>query len=343
MDDTLRSNTLQAMLVFAGEDGREEALFGDSYGRARQVAGSFIASNASTCIYLEFPLMGDPFLDLTFLYSKMAPGSRVDHPAAAATEPVFDWFADACVEHDNICFGFELDTKEAELAKPAIHFQPREHTQLVRPFFEAVGEPERADLYLDMAERMPKGWALSFFGMFRGRPDAPLRVCGYLDSATREACARDRQGLARVFDRVGFEAYDEKMLEQARAFFAAAPASMDFQFDVYPDGSLGDTFALDVQFGIEQPEDVPESFETGGASRVMRLFEEMGVADGRRSLVPGLAFARGIELPGEDGEAERAGLSLAPRWAKARWRGGVIQPAKLYADACVTVFDTPAT
>ena len=137
-----------------------------------------------------------------------------------------------------------------------VHFQPRADNGLVLRFCAAAGEPERADLYLNQAARMPDGWQLSYFGMFRGRPASPLRVCGYLDNAQKEACAADPARLARAFDAIGFEAYAGAMLAQVSALMAASPATTEFQFDVLPDGSLGDTFAFGVQFGAWQPEAV---------------------------------------------------------------------------------------
>ena len=109
-----------------------------------------------------------------------------------------------------------------------------------------------------------------------------------------------------------------------------ASGGVDFQFDVYPDGNVGDTFAIDVQFQIEQPEDVQESFSSGGAGLLMRMLEEKGVADGRWRLVPEAAFARALSMQRDDGGTGRYAFTLMPQWAKARWRGCALQPAKMY-------------
>ena len=337
MDNELRAMLFQALLVHAGNDGRAEALFGSSYERARQASDPFMVGSEAPSTYLEFPLSGEPFLDLTFLYGKLEPGVFVDHPAVAGTEAVFEWFASVCPSYNKIAFGFELDTEKPEIPTAAIHFQPREDIQLVQPFCDAVGEPERGALYLDMAKRMPPGWPLSFFGMFRGRPGAPLRVCGYLDKQEQDACAQDPQRLQDVFDHVGFGAYDERMLEQVRTLLDTVPGLTDFQLDVYPDGQLGDVFAIDVNFAIEQPEQVCASFESGVASHVVRLFQEWGIADDRVKMAPDLAFARGLPWVRDDGSTCTCMLTLFPVWAKVRWRAGVLQPAKLYACAKATI------
>ena len=222
-------------------------------------------------MYFEFPLAGDPFLDVTVLYDRVAPGTRVESEAAAGTDAAFDWYAVEKPNHANISFGFELDTSNPELPRAAVHFQPREKTNLVRPFFQALGEPERAALYLDLASRMPEGWPLSFLGLFRGRPGSPLRVCGYPFGEEVDACAQDPERLGSVFRRIGFTAYTDTMLEQASRLMATAPGGTDFQLDVYPDGTLGDTFAIDVQFGIHQPQAVMSSFANGESGNVIGI------------------------------------------------------------------------
>ena len=332
-------DAFQVLLLQAADEGRGADLFGDSLARARESVPSFMVGREFPDVYFEHPLSGEPFLDVTVLLGQIDPGTRIGSPAAGEHAAMLNWYANAKREHERVTCGFELDTKEDTLPVAAIHFQPREHDELVRPFCEATGEPQAAELYLDRAARMPKGWPLSFFGMFRGRPDSPLRVCGYLDDAEKRACAADPARLAVAFDTVGFAAYDATMLAQASALLAVAPGATDFQFDVYPDGSLGPTFAIDVQFGIEQPELVQRSFETGARARVMGLLEEWGVADGRWRQAVASAFARAIPVVLDDGSASRFAFTLMPQWAKARWMGGEPQPAKLYHLAHASLLD----
>ena len=323
-------DSLKVLLLQAADEGREEVLFGESLARAANEATPFIVGDTFPSVYLECPLVGNPFLDITVLYSHLKPGTRVEHPAAAGTEAMLDWFARACKNLSQVCCGFELDVKEPKLPAAAVHFQPRAHTDLVHPFCESVGEPQRAELYLEQAERMPAGWPLSFFGMFRGRPGSPLRVCGYLDKKEQAACANDSRRLAHAFDEVGFSAYDDAMLEEASMLLSAAPGEVDFQFDVYPDGSVGETFAFDIQFAIAQPEDVQANFSGGKAGLLMRLFEEKCAADSRWRLVPEAAFARALPAQRDDGTLGRYAFTLMPQWAKARWKSCTLQPSKMY-------------
>ena len=324
------TDAFQVLLLQAADEGRGPVLFGKSLDRAREAVLPFLVSPGFPDIYLEHPLAGEPFLDVTVLYGELEPGMRVQSPAAGEHGAMLDWYAGARPAHEQISCGFELDTKEEALPQAAVHFQPRNHLELVKPFCEAIGEPERADLYLQTAARMPEGWPLSFFGMFRGRPGAPLRVCGYLGHDERDACAGDASRLARVFDTVGFSAYDDAMLSQVCALMAATPGGVDFQFDVYPDGRMGGIFSIDMQFAIEQPAAVLETFEHGGGARVMGLLEELGAADGRWRLSVQAAFARALPVELDDGGMGRFAFTLMPQWAKARWADGKLQAAKLY-------------
>ena len=323
------ADSYEVLCLQAADQGRAEVLFGDSLPRARTQMRPFMVGEEFPSVYLEFPLMGAPSLDVTVLYGRVKPGTRVDSDAASGNEALFDWFAGACEELDDVSFGFELDTSRRPLPQAAVHFQPRRHRELVRPFCELIGEPERAELYLDFADRMPDGWDPSFFGMFRGRPNSPLRVCGYLGGSETRACTSDAGYLPAVFDAIGFDAYDDAMLDQVRQIMAAAPDVLDYQFDIWPDGHLGSTFALDVQFGIKQPEAVIESFARGSSSKVMPLLESWGIADGRWRLGVEAAFAKALPVDRE-GREGRFSFTLMPQWAKVRWTDGKLQPSKLY-------------
>ncbi len=334
------ADAFQVLLLQAAEGGRGKALFGESLQRAREAALPFMLGEEFPSVYLEHPLIGDPSLDITVLFGGIKPGTRVDSPIAGEHAAMLDWYAVVRREREEICCGFELDTKEETPPMAGIHFQPRTNVDLVRPFCDAAGEPDRADLYLDLASRMPVRWPLSYFGLFRGRLGSPLRACGYLSDVEIKACASNPNRLAEVFDTIGFTAYDEAMLAQITTLMATAPHAVDFQFDVFSDGRLGPTFGIDVLFGIERPEAVLATFEDGVGARVMGLLEDWGVADGRWRVAVRSAFARAIPVTLDDGGVGRYAFTLMPQWVKARWTDGVLQPSKLYHLAKGTLLDS---
>ncbi|MBR3224603.1 MAG: hypothetical protein IKF78_04700 [Atopobiaceae bacterium] len=322
----------QVLLLQAADNGRKEALFGPSFERARTLAEPYVIGQKFPSVYLEFPLYGDPFLDVTFLYNELEEDDRIDAPTAGNIDDLLSWWKtlDQNEDGERISFGFELDTKEEVERDAAIHFQPRGNLELVKPFFEAIGEPERATTFLDQAAKMPAEWQLSFFGLFRGRPNTGLRVCGYLSAAEMAACANDKARVRAAFDQAGFTAYDDALLNDVTRLLGIPSILGDFQFDVLPGGELGTTFALDIQFGIEQPEEVTKNFADGPASRIMRLLNEWGIADERAMLVPQATFARSLPMGRTDGSVEPYSFVLMPQWVKVRWCDGKLQPAKMY-------------
>lgn len=335
------ATAFEVLCLQAADQGRGEALLGNCVERARNVAAPFVLPGAFPSVYLEFPLVGAPFMDVTILYEDLEPGANIASDAAGDVGALLDWYAAQRKRHEDVSFGFELDTSKDVLPMAAIHFQPRGHEDLVMPFCELVGESGRGALYLSTAKRMPGAWPLSFFGMFRGRPNSPLRVCGYLDDREAKACVEDKSHLQSVFEAVGFSAYDEAMLAQVCELLSVAPVGVDFQFDVHADGTLGDTFALDLQFGIEAPEAVRKSYDSGLAGRMLGTLGRFGAADERWRLSADAAFARALPMELDDGSMGRYQFVLMPRWVKARWRNGVLQPSKLYLYGTAGLSDNP--
>ena len=324
------ADTFKLLLLQAADKGRGTVLFGGSLSRAMDEVPPFLIGREIPFVYLEHPLIGDPFLDITLVLGRLEPDAHIDSPAAGELGTMLDWYADLRHRYTDVCCGFELDTKEPTLPEAAIHFQPRSHADLVRPFCATIGEADKAELYLDFAKRMPEGWPLSYLGLFRGRTGSPLRACGYLDRDERIACSKDPDRLRSVFETIGFSAYDDAMLAQVSAHLAADTDWIDFQLDVYPDGHLGNSLALGVSFGVDSPAGVRKSFEDGTGASVMGRLEEWGVADDRWKLAVASTFGKSVPVRCDDGETRTLGLVLMPKWAKARWIDGVLQPAKLY-------------
>ena len=332
---SIPSNRLacQALFFQAADEGRGPVLFGDGRERACEAVLPMVEGVPFPKLYLEFPLAGEPFLDVTVLYGEIKPGTRFESDAAAGSEAMLDWYAEAYRQHPDICCGFELDTRHPEPGPAAVHLQTFEKYELAEPFCEAVGSPRAGRLYTEQAAKMPAGWPLAFFGLFRGRTDAPLRVCGYLDNDEIQRCAQDPARIEEVFRKTGFTAYDSGMLSRISALLAAAPGTVDFQFDLLPDGTPGDMFALDISLGVQQAEKVRASFRDGADGKIMGILEDWGIADGRQVLIAGMSFTRSIPVRDGEGNLRRYALVLNPVWVKVRWRGGKIQPAKMYCMA----------
>ena len=318
-----------ALYSLSAGDGRGEALFGDSFGIARGVYERTLIGDGYPAAYIEFPLLGLPGFDLLSVHSTVRSGSRFAPGAGFGYQSMFDWFSDVCETGSNASCGFELDTSVGETERAGVYLQYRKHADLVAPFLESIGEGARAESFLAVADRMPEGWPPAYVGLFPGRAGSPLRIGGYMGHATQRACAEDPALLAAQFDRIGFAAYDGEMLSRCGALLSLAP-SADFQFDIMPDGALGDVFGLSLSFNETKPREVRDCMESGYGAQICRTLQEWGLADERWRLIAGAAFGKHVPFIREDGSEGRFALCCMLNYAKVKFAGAVAQPAKFY-------------
>ena len=292
-------------------------LFGDGLEKIRPLIRPFLTGDDFPEIYLEFPLKGEPFLDATVLYNDIVNVKNIDSPLAGECETLLKRFSRFRENHKDICFGFEIDSASSG-SLAAVHFQPYGHMDLVEPFLESIGEGSYSDLYKEFVRHSGPIWPPSFFGIFRGRPLYPLRVCGYVDKNEYELICSSDTHLRDVFDHLCFKAYDDKMINQIKEVFNIAPLGVDYQMDIYPDKSIGATFSLDIA--------LPDKYD----DRVAKLFKKFGIADDRCDLLE--EIVSDVALP-DSVENENIGLrriKIKPAWLKIRWKDKVLQNAKCY-------------
>lgn len=318
-----------ALYSIAAGDGRGEALFGNSFGIARGAYERTLIGEGYPGAYIEFPLLGSPGFDLLSVHDAVRPGSRFAPGAGFGYQAMFDWFSGICDRGVNASCGIELDTSVGETERAGVYLQYRKHTDLIAPFLESIGEEARTESFLAVANRMPEGWPPAYVGLFPGRAGTPLRIGGYLGDSIQKACADDPALLAAQFDQIGFSAYDGEMLSRCSTFMSLAP-SVDFQFDIMPDGTLSDVFGLSLSFNETKPREARACMESGYGARICRILQEWGLADERWKLIAGAAFARHVPFEREDGSQGRFALCCMLNYAKVKFAGGVAQPAKFY-------------
>lgn len=324
------SLALQMLLFQAASGGRGELLFGESLESVKKILPDFVKPvdlNHFPDLYLEFPLLGKPFLDVTVLYSNIPENMRIDSPLAEGTEQMLVWLAQMKHKYPDICGGFEIDTKHPPQITAAVGFQPREHTELVMKFCEIAGEPQYGRLYEKMAGRMPADQKPSYFGMFKGRPGSPLRIGGYMNQQQAAACSEDPDVLIHFFAAAGFTAFDDSMIREICSVLSVSPGSVEFQFDVFPDDTMGDNFAIATSFAIQQKDAVLAAFydREGSGAKYTDLLQKWGAADERWKKGLEAVFARALAL--RDGAVT---FSIFPQWIKVRWSDKRLQPAKMY-------------
>lgn len=327
MDKPTQMTVFDALYGIAAKDGREAALFGHSIELARPAYQKTLIGDGYPSAYLEFPLMGEPRFDLLSVHARVEPGSRFAPGTGFGCQKMFDWFSGASI--DGVRCGLELDCSDGETERAGVYLQQRTHTELVTPFLESVGEGRRAASYHAVLERMPAGWPPSYVGLFPGRSGTPLRIGGYLSSEAQRRCAKDPSELARAFDAIGFGAYVDAMLERCAEFMALAP-SVDFQFDIMADGSLGDVFGLSLSFNKTKPREARACMERGYGADVCLALERWGLADDRWRLIAGATLAKHVPFQKDDGQEGRLALCILFNYAKVKFKGTEAQPAKFY-------------
>ena len=317
-----------ALYAIAAGDGRGEALFGDSFEAAYDAYVRTLIGDGYPTAYLEFPLLGEPCIDLLSVHDSVTPGATFAPGAGFGRQAMFDWFAEAGAA-SGAGIGLELDLSAGETQTAGVYLQQRKSTRLVAPFLESLGEGARTKGYLDVLARMPEGWPPSYVGLFPGREGTPLRIGGYLGAGELVRCAEDGANLGRRFEQIGFTAFDGDMLDRCARFMQLAP-SVDFQFDIMPDGSLGDTFGLSLSFNRTMPRQARACMEEGYGAHVMGLLQDWGLADDRWKLIAGAAFGRHVGFEREDGTCGRFALAVRFNYAKVKFTSCAPRPAKFY-------------
>ena len=319
----------KAMYTIAAQNGRGEALFGESIRLAEPAYERTLIGSGYPTAYLEFPLLGAPCFDLLSVHGFVESGSRFSPGAGFGYQAMFDWFQGVCNPGGSLSCGIELDTSTGETERAGVYLQQRTQHGFVGPFLESVDEGERTEAYMDVLSRMPEGWPPAYVGLFPGRPGTPMRIGGYMDKSELAHCADDPAHLAEQFRQIGYEAFDLPMLKRCATFMRLAP-SVDFQFDIMSDGTLGDTFGLSLSFNETKPRQAQECMESGYGSVLMQALQGWGLADDRWKLIAGAAFARHIGYEREDGTEGRFALCIKFNYAKVKFKAGEAQPAKFY-------------
>ena len=312
----------------ASADGRGEALFGDSI----EPAGSFVSRSLLgdnyPSYYIEFPLLGKPCFDILTVYDKVRPGSRFEDGAGYGYQKMFDWFSSLPEGHGASC-ALEMDTGSGETERAGVYLQQRGRRDLVAPFLESVNESSRIGSYLRVLEDLPDGMPASYVGLFTGREGTPLRIGGYMDSHFVRNASDDISLLEDAFVKAGFRDYNRDMLERCKSILSVSP-SADFQFDIYPDGSIGDVFGLSLSFNEVLPGKSAECMNNGFGKEIMTMIQDWGLSDDRWKMIAGAPMGKSITINETDGREVNLGFAIRLNYAKIKFKAGVPVSSKFY-------------
>ncbi len=312
--------------------GRGKKLFGDDIKVARDVFEKVSPDSGLPDFYFEFPLIGEPHVDLLIvcnLNKNFADKNLADKNPEV--QKMFSWCS--TIPREKMSYGVEFDISAGETERAGAYIQFRQNAEFIAPFFESIDEIDRLQSYLDVFNRMPEGWPPAYVGIFPGRADFPLRIGGYMTDEENKLCT-DPAHLQRCFEQIGFKDFNDEMLARCAEIMEIAQ-SIDFQFDILPDGSLSDVFGLAVSFNEVHPRRANECMEKGYGSLVMKKFESWGGADDRWKLLPGTARARYLPIEKNDDTVERLAFCVLFNFAKVKFKGGKARSSKFYLHAKV--------
>ena len=330
MDIPSHSDAMRGIWEISAADGRDAALFGDGPERMIDAFERFTTGRAMPGVALvELPLLGEPSYDVLvggYGASIRAAGELEDGEQAAARAAI-SWAA-SLPNPNAVTLFFERDAAAEGNQRAGVHCRHRGNVALAEEFFAAIGEASRAPQYRALADRLPEGWVAEYAAIFPGRPGAKARMELQLEAEACDLIAESPAHLRECFDAVEFSAYDDAMLEHVSRLVGLVPVN-NFQFDILPDGTLGDTFSIVSSFE-ETGADFHALFSDGGViARVCEDYERMGAADERWRLVEGTLFARKRMVLYGRGPYQEIRFTV-PDCAKAKWAGAKLLPAKFY-------------
>ncbi|MBQ3339212.1 MAG: hypothetical protein IJG82_06440 [Atopobiaceae bacterium] len=332
MGNSIHEQAMASIFEHMTADGRREALFGDGPERALDSYRRFSTDRAKPCVIVEFPLLGEPSYDvLSGNYQPgLRPGDRLADDGQTTAQAAIDW-ATAWPGKTPIALQFELDEAGGPQQRPGIHCRHRGQIDAAEAFYEAIGEAWRAPLYRAVAERMPREWICEYAAVFPGRAGKVTRMELRLEGEARNLAADDPSYMRDCFEAIGFQAYDQAMLDTISELASMCPVH-SLQFDIMEDGTLGETFSLASFLESEGSATRAAFADDGSASRMCSFYERLGIADGRWRLIEGALLAKKGARMSERG-IKRVISLLLPCCTKAKWRGAQLLPGKFYLTA----------
>jgi hypothetical protein len=313
--------------ALAARSGRQEKLFGSCAPLAHEAFERSCAGPSFPEVWFELPLAGEPWFDLHVLTARetLEPGMRFEAERTGGYPELFEWFAGA---PDARQLALSYDVRSGDIDNPAVQLLVRDE-RAHEPFLELAGGKGAVESFRSFLQRIPEGWFACYTGIFPGREGAAVRVECIPSEELKRAYALDASLLEAHLQQVG-ACLGETCVARCQAI-AQTPFQIEFQFDVLPGGSLGDTFGMSARFGSASESDDREPFDPNGAAgELMAQLEQWGLADGRWRLLTDTAYCKRIANGGRS-----VTILMYPAFIKLRWKAGEPLDAKTYLLAAV--------
>lgn len=312
----------------ASYDAGDE-LFGTNAPLAHEAFKRSLAGTSMSTVWFEIPLSGSPRFDLHVAYANGALHREAPFESGAADGhgALLNWYASEPREGGGLALAY--DTGEGRIDDPAVHINVKDTgTFDAEGFFANVDRADATMLYDGFSSHLPRGWQVWYFGVHPGRPGTPVRVDYFVDDDLKRAYATDPARLGEDLRAVGFTDVGAQTL-RIGGEIATSPYALELQFDVLPDGTLGQNVGLSAGFPFEPASKARLHWESdGSAARLMEFAEKLGVADGRWRRIEDALFTTAVP----DGSNMLAAYCV-PTFVKFRMHAGEPLDAKVYLQA----------
>ncbi len=273
----------------AGADGRADVLFGaGSMEKAAEAVGkSVLRASEKPGFYLEFPFAGKPRMDLLLQYTCNA----IEHPVKFCAGDIFGCqsFFDICAGDSSlekyIC-GFSFDLSEGR-EEPGIYLLPpvkKANADYFPDMLERLGVGDRVPKVMAAVRSMPADWIPYYAGYMANRPDAPVRLGIIIPEECLDRYAEDVGRCEADLGKFYPSPFSGEMRE-IFSFLVKKNNSLEFQFDMYPDGSFADGLGVTVSSVRTDPRRARGFMSKGELGEIMRYIESLGLADERWKLM----------------------------------------------------------
>lgn len=317
-----------AIYTLAADEG-EQALFGTCAPLAREAFQRSLAGEEFPTVWFEVPLAGEPRFDLHVALSREALRGDVRFAPGAGNgyDELLRWYVQE--EAGGCGLAFAYDVGEGRIEDPAIHVNVN-HAPLsnMDRFFDLAAGDGAAELYSTFASRLPEGWRVWYAGVHPEKPGSPVRVDCFVKEALQNAYAADVALLENDLRACGFQALSPTLRDLATPVLDS-PFSLELQFDVMHDGTLGPTLGISASFPIGAERTARTLFEDDGpAAELLSAIERRGLSDDRWRHIPSTMFSKLVRT-----DDAHIALYCMPTFVKLRMRDGEPMDAKAYLQA----------
>lgn len=333
MDDAsgmVREAAFDALVGLAYKHGGESALLGDSIELATKAYRKSLIGNAFPHFWMEVPLIGTPGFDLHVYYDRkqVSPNDSFAPNDGFGMQGLFDWYFGK--EKGGVGVGFAHDLRGGQI-QTGIYVNFNHNPLHDMPgFFASIGAQDHLSCTEMLLSRLPSAWLPWYVGLFPERLESGVRVGSFVTTGRQREYASDQTALAADLASVGFEAFDDAMLEHICAL-AALPFELELQLDATYEGT-GSTLSVDLVLKAKSADSMHGTFLSGTPyANACNMLESWHAADERWHHIAGASLSRLVPLGQKNGRAALA-LTSSPAFIKTKWTNTLIQPAKVYMD-----------